>query len=319
MLDLAETSTDRAIASSQLRDTPRSFGTPVSTGNVTEEPAEVLKQMKYEIVSCDNWDDFNLYLPFDVTERNIKEAVTTLTARKHLREVEDSDPESESASEEKKIEFKAFPCDGVVTPNETTRYKPLVEICNVLQGLKLDGRKEATCELVQLPENFPKTETDGGNCKVDAYLKLKNSTMPSFDENSKKKLPIADMAVPAEFKRSEIKRLENRAQILGAANFCMNDDPRRMHVYAITIEDYQMNVWYFSRSHSAKSPEFNFADDPRTFIRVMLSFIFATEEELGYDPSIQRRLPPNPTLDNSTLHFVYKLRDKDGDRYFKTE
>ncbi|KAG8897641.1 hypothetical protein FRC00_003999, partial [Tulasnella sp. 408] len=80
------------------------------------------------MVFCDNWDDFNLYLPFDVTERNIKEAVTTLTARKHLREVEDSDPESESASEEKKIEFKAFPRYGVVTANETTRYKPLVEI-----------------------------------------------------------------------------------------------------------------------------------------------------------------------------------------------
>ena len=69
---------------------------------------------------------------------------------------------------------------------------------------------------------------------------------------------------------------QNRKQLLGTATFCMNDDPRRKHIYGvrlpngnpashlttfqITIEDDTMAVWYFSRSHSAKSPDFKFTE-----------------------------------------------------------
>ncbi|KIM51731.1 hypothetical protein SCLCIDRAFT_142631 [Scleroderma citrinum Foug A] len=91
----------------------------------------------------------------------------------------------------------------------------------------------------------------------------------------------------------------------------MNDDPRRMYIYGITIEDDTMAVWYFSRSHSAKSPEFKFMEDCWTYIRVMLSLMFATEEELGYDPTIQRRLDP----ETNRVCFVYEV---DG-HYYKTQ
>ena len=39
---------------------------------------------------------------------------------------------------------------------------------------------------------------------------------------------------------------------------CPQQMPRLMCDPQITIEDKEMAVWYFSRSHSAKSPTFNF-------------------------------------------------------------
>ncbi|KAL4062375.1 hypothetical protein J3A83DRAFT_4110133, partial [Scleroderma citrinum] len=68
---------------------------------------------------------------------------------------------------------------------------------------------------------------------------------------------------------------------------------------------------YFSWSHSAKSPEFKLTEDCWMYIRVMLSLMFATEEELGYDPTIQRRL--DPEADRVCL--VYEV---DG-HYYKTQ
>ncbi|KIO23497.1 hypothetical protein M407DRAFT_62150, partial [Tulasnella calospora MUT 4182] len=97
---------------------------------------------------------------------------------------------------------------------------------------------------------------------------------------------------------------------------------RTRFVSQITIEDSKMTVWYFSRSHSAKSPASDFTKDPREYIRVMLSFLFATEEELGYDPTIQRRLDSNPVSRKQTLCYVYQVEDNVGDkheRYFKTQ
>ncbi|KAG8976508.1 hypothetical protein FRB90_009164, partial [Tulasnella sp. 427] len=80
----------------------------------------------------------------------------------------------------------------------------------------------------------------------------------------------------------------------------------------ITIEDETMAVWYFSRGHSAKSPDFNFITNHRNFVRLMLGFLLASHQQLGYDPTILRRVD---VQHQGKRHcFVLRL----GERLFKT-
>ncbi|KIO32593.1 hypothetical protein M407DRAFT_18367 [Tulasnella calospora MUT 4182] len=298
----------------QLLSTPRKSGTPRSTTNVTRHRSEILNQMKDEMVRCDAWSEgFDLYLPdVGIVKEDIVAAVEKLKKKHCLRDIDNGDQKLQFT------DFKVTP-SHIKTTGEKMRYKPLTEICEVLGNLKLLNDREASCKLIQEPNSHSSAETPGGNFIVDAYLKLEKSTMPPLKTESTMK-HFADMAVVSEYKTWERDFLDNRKKILGAATFCMNDDPRRMHIYGITIEDSMMTVWYFSRSHSAKSPAFDFTKDPDRYIRVMLSFLFATEEELGYDPTIQRRLDEVPG--KQTLCHVYKVKDDVGDkreRYFKTQ
>jgi hypothetical protein len=95
----------------------------------------------------------------------------------------------------------------------------------------------------------------------------------------------------------------------------------------ITIENTEMAVWYFSRSHLVKSQTFDFTEvnylcgcslssshfgqDIETFVRVFLSFVYATREEMGYDPTIHR-------TEGEELQYVYEIPTENGTRYFRT-
>ncbi|KAG8929939.1 hypothetical protein FRC01_003486 [Tulasnella sp. 417] len=291
----------------QFLSAPRKSGTPRSTTNVTAHLSEVLNQMKDEVLLCDSWSGgFDHYLPAtEIVGEDIDAAAEALKKEHLLCDIKDG------------LQFTAFPTKpSLVTPgNEKTRFEPLISICKVLGTLQLQNGLRASCKLIQKPNSLSAAEPPGANFIPDAYLQLKKSTMPSHDTSSIKK-PIADMAVPFEFKTRERDFLDNRKKLLGATTFCMNDDACRMHVYGITIEDSNMTVWYFSRSHSAKSPAFDFTKDPRKYIQVMLSFLFATEKELGYDQTIRRFLDSGPA--GKTLCYVYQVGDEDK-RYFKTQ
>ncbi|KAH9848216.1 hypothetical protein C2E23DRAFT_463904 [Lenzites betulinus] len=91
----------------------------------------------------------------------------------------------------------------------------------------------------------------------------------------------------------------------------MYSDCKRAHTYSITIEDRQIALWYFSRSHAAKSRDFDFLD-VRAVVHALSALIFSTPEELGYDKNITRIAETNK--DGPQLRYVYRV----GDRYFKT-
>ncbi|KAG8840137.1 hypothetical protein FRB96_009595, partial [Tulasnella sp. 330] len=80
-------------------------------------------------------------------------------------------------------------------------------------------------------------------------------------------------------------------------------------MYGITIENQWMSVWYFSRSHCAISEPFDFTVDYERFVTIMLSFLFATSKELGYDDEIRRWRD----LDGH-ICYVYKI----GTSYYRT-
>ncbi|KAF9440106.1 hypothetical protein P691DRAFT_780148 [Macrolepiota fuliginosa MF-IS2] len=73
-----------------------------------------------------------------------------------------------------------------------------------------------------------------------------------------------------------------------------------------------MSIWYFCRSHSVKSKSFDFTKDVKTLIRVFMSFLYATREEIGYDPTVHW------VEHNGRTCYVYELETAEGRKYFRT-
>lgn len=82
----------------------------------------------------------------------------------------------------------------------------------------------------------------------------------------------------------------------------MHSDPRRRFLFAFTIENVNMRLWYCDRSQTVVSESFNFItaslpshpiarvspflQDHRPFVQFMLSIVYARQPELGLDPSM---------------------------------
>ncbi|KAK7684955.1 hypothetical protein QCA50_011790 [Cerrena zonata] len=84
---------------------------------------------------------------------------------------------------------------------------------------------------------------------------------------------------------------QNVLQVVGAASHILHNDPCRRHTFGVTIEDKRTRVWYFSRSLAMVSESFDFITENRNrFIHLLVSLAFATDVEIGFDPSVKRRL-----------------------------
>ncbi|KAG2008960.1 other/FunK1 protein kinase [Coprinopsis cinerea AmutBmut pab1-1] len=66
----------------------------------------------------------------------------------------------------------------------------------------------------------------------------------------------------------------------------MNEDPRRLFTYGITIHHDQMTLYRVTRSHMVQSSPFSMTESADVLTRVLLSLVTATDEELGYDPLV---------------------------------
>lgn len=85
----------------------------------------------------------------------------------------------------------------------------------------------------------------------------------------------------------------------------MHRDPRRRFVFAFTVENVNMRLWYCDRSQKLVSESFNFMtvslsspapkvcvssddflQDHRPFVHFVLSIMYAGQSELGLDPSM---------------------------------
>ncbi|KAL4259871.1 Fungal-type protein kinase domain-containing protein [Pleurotus pulmonarius] len=121
------------------------------------------------------------------------------------------------------------------------------------------------------------------------------------------------LACILEYKLDSTQEIENNKQAVSASVQIMNDDVRRMFTYGITIVEDRVTLWYHSRSHSMISTPFSFVENPRLLIKVFMSFLFATEEELGYDPMVTR---------DAKGDYIYRIpsieQGRQCDRFFRT-
>ncbi|KAJ3561935.1 hypothetical protein NP233_g9890 [Leucocoprinus birnbaumii] len=153
--------------------------------------------------------------------------------------------------------------------------------------------------ILRVIEDVNPTQAAGlGTFKWDGCIQPSNVTSSDL-------IP-AEAAVVAEFKKSSARSevIQNRKQLVSAASQIMHDDPRRMFTYGVTIEDQQMSLWYFDCSHSVKSDPFDFTQDFKTFVRVFVSFLWATEHEIGFDPTVHR------VKLGEEIRYVYQVEQK---------
>ncbi|EKM75909.1 hypothetical protein AGABI1DRAFT_131808 [Agaricus bisporus var. burnettii JB137-S8] len=156
------------------------------------------------------------------------------------------------------------------------------------------------------------SEVSGTNIRVDAYL-TEQLDGPSENADSRpKRVDLADIAVPIEFKKHLKDRVQNRHHLITDALEILNDDPCRTWIYGLAIENTVMSIWYFSRSHTVVSTSFDFTKDIKSFIYVFLSLMYATRVEIGYDPTVHR------VLEDKRIRYVYEVEYNGERRYFKT-
>ncbi|KXN88359.1 hypothetical protein AN958_07504 [Leucoagaricus sp. SymC.cos] len=262
---------------------------------------KIQRKMEHEMLTCSLDDFMGYYAPSKPSESAVDYIYAELKADRAgggiLKEVtQDSwilaDFEVKP-SERKEREVDVFdPLEKIVS-----------EICN-LEDDRPSGPGECKRTRSFYYRNCPSqptgAEITGGTFKVDANIR--------FRQSDKNRVIASDVAVIAEYKKSTKETLSNNSQLVSEATFIMDADPCHMWIYGITIEDEEMSIWYFSRSHSVKSHSFKFAKDIKKFIRVCLSFLYATCEELGFDPTVKRG------IFDKQICYIYQL----GNRYFRT-
>ncbi|KAJ7574296.1 hypothetical protein C8J56DRAFT_872223 [Mycena floridula] len=67
----------------------------------------------------------------------------------------------------------------------------------------------------------------------------------------------------------------------------LRNDPRRMWTFGISIQNNRCRFWYFSRSHTCVTAEFNFIEDAKPLIHFLYAITYASEEQLGFDSSME--------------------------------
>ncbi|KAA1476309.1 hypothetical protein DENSPDRAFT_843225 [Dentipellis sp. KUC8613] len=181
-------------------------------------------------------------------------------------------------------------------------------LCETIAKAQVKDRL-AFCSLHQNPVNTVDSElSDSPDCAT-AYLALSKPTAATSAGPTK-----ADCVVNCQWRLRSCNDdiVENRWSVSRHPVRVMNEDAKRLFTYSMTFEGTQMTLWYWSRSHCAKSISLDITKDIFTVVRILASFIFARADELGFDVSVQRRFDETDTKRDYCL--VFRVQD----RYFKT-
>ncbi|RXW20599.1 hypothetical protein EST38_g5253 [Candolleomyces aberdarensis] len=208
--------------------------------------------------------------------------------------------------------------------HEAEAFEFLQKVCRVIGGRRFTTKKRNRHQFRLVPDAKIHSDVNGGNFRIDGLIGEPKS-------NANAKLHATDIIVPMEFKveRTRPTVRKNRLQVGSSVSHIMNDDVRRNFMLAISIEDDRMTLWYFSRSHSVKSESFDYVKDQDFLIEVLISLMFATDEELGLDPRVQIHLPQEPISTKSkpikkkgakiAKKYIYEFPDEvNGSRFFST-
>ncbi|EAU89865.2 other/FunK1 protein kinase [Coprinopsis cinerea okayama7 len=199
--------------------------------------------------------------------------------------------------------FKPPCAGGKENDHEKHVFAPLASICEAIcealrsvDGVELNGYSVRMCG-----ESNLASDISGCNQRIDACMTT----------NMDKRLRVTDIIVAFEFKTTRTVKMviQNRAQIVSHSNHTMNEDPRRKFMFGITIEDGGMSLWYFSRSHSAKSWAFNMVERADLFIKIMVSLFCATDEQLGLNSLVE-------VLGDGSFVFKFPSSGDNGDATF---
>ncbi|EAU81277.2 other/FunK1 protein kinase [Coprinopsis cinerea okayama7 len=327
-----------APAPSAQGTSPRTVRTHGEEKKLVELRDEIAQEMDGEFVEV-TFDEFShRYLPFEPQENEVDATVTSLlsnespnitatpatatpvtatpvpgsTAQKPLRRssrqpgnpaIEPEEPMSILEEVPDGLRFGHFPQTPLASGlQEDKAFAHIAEIATAIaEGPAPAGRERNSFAYVDCPRRKIEGRHPGSNNLIDSAMASGAATSGALDTSR--------IALVCEYKLHCDDKIKNAKQAVSANVQIMNDDVRRTHCYGMTIENDQVRLWFHCRSHSAVSKPFSFVKEPRKFIKVLLSFLFATEEELGYDPKVTR------VRDG----YIFELNGTDGTRFFRTQ
>ncbi|KAJ7094069.1 hypothetical protein B0H15DRAFT_151690 [Mycena belliarum] len=112
----------------------------------------------------------------------------------------------------------------------------------------------------------------------DAQIRL---VSPDFDSNS-----CFATAVPCKLKSMRNPEESNERELHWSCQDVLRDDPRRRFTFGISLDDTDLRIWFFSRSHELVTPPLNYLEEAPRLVQLFLALAFASQEELGYDESM---------------------------------
>ncbi|KAJ8083327.1 hypothetical protein PM082_009199 [Marasmius tenuissimus] len=192
--------------------------------------------------------------------------------------------------------------------SENKVYKYLEDISEAVVKVAQEGWKagqQPTVRFTCNPNHASLSDTQNSGFMTDGDQEL---IVPGGEKD------LLDSVTTAEFKKKVGKENsnDNVRKLLGNSTHMMSSDPRRRFRFGITIEDTNMRLWYFSRALNYVTHSFNFITNPKPFIQFLLATSFATQEELGYDPTVLRI-----NVDGEWV-YDYCIHDEKGTHWYRT-
>ncbi|KAH9476609.1 hypothetical protein JR316_0010522 [Psilocybe cubensis] len=273
---------------------------------------------EFKFIRCSVESFMNIYLPFVPNDNETQYFVQQL--------LQDTSTGSRAGNASHSSDVATRPVLSVLTGNETTfafRDYPLQskrgrqsnskitvfrgweKIAQTIGNIEYPGeRKRNKFSYVNVPNKRIASSNRGYNNKIDAAF------VAACDTH--KPLQTTDIAVVVGHKVAASHNRQNALHAVSANVQIMNEDVRRMFIFGITAERHNVTLWYHDRSHSAASYPFNLSTNPKLFIQVLIAFLFATEEELGYDSMVKLKPDRNYTFK------IPSLPGSDKFRFFRT-
>ncbi|KAI5993507.1 hypothetical protein EDD15DRAFT_899625 [Pisolithus albus] len=184
--------------------------------------------------------------------------------------------------------FKTNPKNS--TESEDDAFKPLAQVFNavVREARKTIGNRETTLMYGSRPAKSPTSERSNST-RPDAYLLLREKKSID-DKTDTSNDSWNDIAVSFEFKKGtgEEDCEEDDEKVISSLHHIMRSDPCRRSTLGVTIEDTQMRFWFTCRAITLVSEPFDFFTEPGHLIHFFCSVAFADEQQLGWDPTVQR-------------------------------
>ncbi|CAE6480397.1 unnamed protein product [Rhizoctonia solani] len=117
----------------------------------------------------------------------------------------------------------------------------------------------------------------------------------------KSKISWANVMFPMEFKnRSNMDNsMDDYLKLLWSMHHIMRTDARRRFVFGLTCENTKARLWYHDRCDIVGSTEFDINKDWRHLVRIFLSMLLATFDELGFDPDVVLLCSADPDAEPS--------------------
>uniref|UniRef100_A0A8H7YBN7 Fungal-type protein kinase domain-containing protein n=1 Tax=Psilocybe cubensis TaxID=181762 RepID=A0A8H7YBN7_PSICU len=287
-------------------ETPRANRTDGKTEKLTSLRSQIALEMNNEFVECSVEVFLKHYLPFEPSEVAVEECILRLLGKDPAptNDAIEGCPSVQQAAEplrrsarlktlHKPVYNEEEPILSEIILEETTAslrftdymerpskqeavektlFAPLKSIADAVGGYSetCDGRTRNSFQYLNCQDTIISSDIRGSNNKIDACF-----------SNGGSDLHTKYIVVPIEQK------------ISGA-----NRD-------SMTFEGDEATLWYHCRSHSAISKQFSFVENPKLLVKVFLSFLFATDEELGYNPDVT-------LVEGKKRQYTFKIPSSDG-------